>query len=115
MTVEEIKLKYYSHVDVTKINLAGGIIDNKHRCSCAINETKPQFCKMGPIPETLMPGCGYSFEVEDGILVRKGECKRTGACCSLPRRGGDPYGCFDPAGMRCKHLIIEKNPKETPI
>jgi len=107
MTVDEIKDRFYSAEDMIKIARNGGIINPKGRCSCGIHETKPQFCKMGPIPETLMPGCGFSFENENGQLVRKGECKRTGMCCALPRKNGDPWGCYDPAGKVCKHLIVE--------
>jgi len=76
------------------------------KCRCAIHDKKPSHCQQGPLLTTLMPECGYKFEVVKGEMVRTGACKMCGRCCALPRKNGSPYGFFDPLGNVCMHLII---------
>lgn len=77
------------------------------RCSCAIYPDRPKFCKDGPWPNSRMPECGYFFTEKLGQLVRMGECRLCGKCCSLPRKEGDPFGVYDPRGKPCKNLIVK--------
>ncbi len=80
----------------------------KGLCFCARQDRKPSHCQQGPVPASLMPGCGFRFVIKDGEWQREGECKRCGACCALPRRQGSPYGIYDPRGKACNYLIVEE-------
>ena len=83
--------------------------EKKFVCKCAIHETKPSFCREGPLLVSLMPDCGYYFEKGDeDNIIRKGECLNCGRCCVLPRKDGSPYGFYDPLGSRCVNLKVEE-------
>jgi len=101
--------------EMAKIRFVNGTHDDrKVKCKCAIHDNKPSFCRQGPLPESLMPGCGYYFVEEEGKLVRKGKCLFCGRCCALPRHKNSEFGFYDPNGGKCKHLIVEEQNEHLP-
>jgi hypothetical protein len=86
---------------------------------CGIYESRPQICKDYPTVGHWTPSvCTYSFPYGDDR--REGECAcEIGACCAVPREGGEPGGAPMPeeaGGSSCKHLVWvdveEEEPKE---
>lgn len=81
---------------------------------CAIYKDRPKLCKDYPtIAHYIPPECTFYFAGGE----RRGECAcNEGACCSLPREGGEPGGSPLPeeaGGLPCKHLIwVEVTEKE---
>jgi hypothetical protein len=73
---------------------------------CAIYETRPEVCRVYPKPDHYRPAeCTYSFI--GGERVGSCDCK-VGACCAIPRQGGEPGGAPLPeisGGSPCKHLV----------
>jgi Fe-S-cluster containining protein len=74
--------------------------------SCAIYDRRPQGCREYPKIDSYMPEeCTYYFVGNE----RRGECAcGVGACCALPRDGGEPEAKYLPeisGGLPCKHLI----------
>lgn len=75
---------------------------------CGIYEDRPQICRDYPTAgHYIPPECTYTFPGGDGH--REGECAcGVGACCSVPREGGEPGGTPLPelaGGQPCKHLV----------
>lgn len=73
---------------------------------CGIWENRPQVCRDYPKIDHYMPEeCTYAFVGNE----RQGECAcNTGACCNVPREGGEPGGAPMPSiagGSPCKHLV----------
>ena len=83
----------------------GQLMPFKGNCSCKIYNDRPSFCKQGPLPETILPECGFYFKNGE----RRGECLRCGKCCSIPRKNSDPYQLYHPLGSACRHLKVEEN------
>lgn len=73
---------------------------------CSIHKNRPEVCRSYPQPDNYIPeSCGYYFSGDE----KKGTCylECQAACCSLPRRDGEPGGAPLPeiaGGMPCKHL-----------
>ena len=71
--------------------------------TCRIHDSKPKACRDWPLTEGTMAlvkdVCGFWFE--DG--VRRGECKRCGACCEKVWLYLDGYA-EKIRGERCPHL-----------
>jgi len=96
--------------EIEKIK-AVGIESFEGRCACGIHPDKPSFCKAGPFPDSLVPGCSYYFLPDaEGNLQRHGDCNDCGACCALPRKDGSPYGVYSPLGRACVHLLVDGKP-----
>jgi len=103
-----VEQQLFTSRDVQGFTAAGPWESFEGRCKCSVHDVKPDFCKNYPTRDTVLPGCGYFFEQDpEGKWVKKGACKNRGLCCSVPRRGGDPYGCYDPRGRPCKFLLID--------
>lgn len=73
---------------------------------CAIYEDRPQECRGYPKIDNYMPEeCTYYFVGNE----RRGECAcGVGACCAVPRDGGEPTAKHLPliaGGEPCKHLV----------
>jgi hypothetical protein len=85
---------------------------------CSIYEDRPDVCKVYPTAYHYMPEeCTFTFPYGDER--REGDCScEEGACCALPREGGEPGGTplmESAGGSACKHLIwedVEEEPKE---
>ena len=84
---------------------------------CAIYEDRPKLCKDYPTVSHYIPAeCTFYFSGSE----RRGECAcGEGACCALPREGGEPGGSPLPeeaGGSPCKHLkwdeVTEKEASE---
>lgn len=78
---------------------------------CGIYETRPEVCRAYPTVYHYMPNeCTYTFP-EGGLGARHGDCScGAGACCAIPREGGEPGGTPLPeeaGGQPCKHLVWE--------
>ena len=90
--------------EIEKIKEVNGTYDDRTvKCLCGIHNEKPSHCQQGPLPETRMPGCGFTFDNGE----RKGACLQCCKCCVLPRHKGSPYGFYDPNGSKCVHLVME--------
>jgi hypothetical protein len=79
---------------------------------CSIYEERPQVCRVYPKVDHYLPEeCTYTFVGSD----REGDCScDVGACCRMPREGGEPGGTplpFIAGGLSCKHLVWEDKPK----
>ena len=82
---------------------------------CGIYETRPELCQVYPIAGHWTPEvCTYSFP--NGDTKREGECAcDEGACCAVPREGGEPGGTPMPeaaGGAPCKHLVWQDVPED---
>ena len=80
---------------------------------CGIYEKRPKLCRDYPTVEHWTPPeCGFTF---DGV-ERGGQCDcDVGACCNVPREGGEPGGAPMPeisGGEPCKHLEWKEEPME---
>lgn len=81
---------------------------------CGIYDQRPELCRQYPnIAEYIPRECTYTFP--DG-RTREGECAcGVGACCSVPRRDGEPTGqqlSEEDGGQPCKHLIMIEEPEK---
>jgi hypothetical protein len=80
---------------------------------CGIWGSRPQVCRDYPKIDQYMPEeCTYFFVGDE----RQGECGcGVGACCAIPREGGEPGGAPLPSiagGAPCKHLVwVEGEPE----
>lgn len=84
---------------------------------CQVYETRPEVCKVYPtVGHYMPPVCTYTFP-GGGLEERQGECTcDEGACCVVPREGGEPGGAPMPevaGGQPCKHLSWEE--QEVPM
>lgn len=73
---------------------------------CGIYDTRPEICHVYPkVEHYTPPECSYTFDGAE----RHGECAcDVGACCAVPRQGGEPGGVPMPdimGGQSCKHLV----------
>lgn len=73
---------------------------------CSIYEDRPQICVDYPEVDHYIPSeCTYTFTGSE----RHGECAcDVGACCAIPREGGEPGGAPMPSisgGQPCKNLV----------
>jgi hypothetical protein len=82
---------------------------------CSIYEKRPQMCRDYPKRDSYIPeSCTFYFTLEG----RQGQCdpQCDGACCRLPREGGEPCAFGLPeisGGMPCKFLEHrDKHPNE---
>lgn len=85
----------------------------KQIARCGIYESRPQVCRDYPKVDQFMPEeCTYTFVGSE----RRGDCAcNIGACCNLPRTGGEPDGAPLSAlagGKACKNLIWVDAPEE---
>lgn len=86
---------------------------------CGIYEERPQVCRDYPTVFHFTPEvCTFAFPFGDERRVGDCACEE-GACCALPREGGEPGGAPLPeeaGGEPCKHLtwedVEEPEPKE---
>lgn len=88
--------------------------EHKQVARCAIYDSRPQVCIDYPRVDHFTPGeCTYTFVGGE----RRGECAcDEGACCAVPRVGGEPGGAPMPevaGGEACKHLVW--NEEERPV
>ena len=83
-------------------------------CACGIYGDRPEYCKLYPFADNIMPGCGVRFDIDEEKrkIVRKGGCRQCGQCCAMPRVNGEPMGAYHPQGKPCKHLKIILKPIE---
>lgn len=75
---------------------------------CSIQANKPELCEKYPtVSHYMPPECTYTFVGDK----REGKCEcDVGACCSVPRGGGEPGGVPMPSiagGKPCKYLVWE--------
>jgi len=80
---------------------------------CSIYETRPKVCRDYPTIGHYLPDeCTYYFAGGE----RKGECNcGVGACCAIPRVGGEPGGAPMPhvgGGEPCKYLTWVEDEQE---
>lgn len=81
---------------------------------CSIYENRPKMCQEYPTPTSYVPeDCTFEFD-SDGN--RSGSCScGVGACCAIPRRGGDPLGeamSSEVGGAPCKYLVLVEEESE---
>lgn len=84
---------------------------------CQIYEDRPEHCRVYPTAYHYTPQeCTFAFPYGDER--REGECVcEVGACCALPREGGEPGGAPLPeflGGESCKYLAWEDQEEPTP-
>jgi len=80
---------------------------------CAIYDQRPPECQSYPLIDSYLPEqCTYYFVGNE----RRGECAcDEGACCAIPRDGGEPTASHLPdiaGGLPCKHLVLDEVPVE---
>jgi len=82
---------------------------------CGIYEDRPESCRTYPdLDRYQPPECTFTFVGNE----RRGDCScDVGACCAMPRDGGEPSAPYLPelaGGLPCKHLqwVEEEKPKE---
>jgi Fe-S-cluster containining protein len=73
---------------------------------CSIYENRPELCRVYPQVYHYLPEeCTFWFAGSE----RLGSCEcDVGACCSVPREGGEPGGAPVPeiaGGAPCKYLV----------
>jgi hypothetical protein len=83
---------------------------------CGAYEDRPQVCRDYPTAyHYIPPECTYSFP-SGASEPREGDCAcGVGACCAVPREGGEPGGTPLPeaaGGEPCKHLMWAEEPLE---
>lgn len=81
---------------------------------CSIYDQRPEMCRKYPVISSPMPSeCTYTFPSSED---RQGDCScGVGACCAIPREGGEPEGAPLPSeagGEPCKHLVWVADDKE---
>ena len=89
--------------------------EKKSVARCAIYDTRPEECRAYPLIDSYSPEeCTFSFVGQE----RRGDCAcDVGACCAIPRDGGEPTAKHLPelaGGEPCKHLtwVDEDRPVE---
>jgi len=81
-------------------------VTTEAKARCGIYEDRPKLCRDYPQVYHYIPDeCTYWFAGAE----RVGNCEcGVGACCSVPREGGEPGGAPLPdmaGGLPCKHLV----------